>query len=322
MTRPIDMKAYVDMARGTDLRGAVPQTIDNARPIRKKFIPQSYFDSTLLQKALLLQGQNDGIVASTIDAEPSNVPGYALASSPASETPVAVKFFSSRSAGDSVVQILRPGQMIRPLGGEAFAGFQYGLPFGWLGGGAVTLHAFASKEASLFWVASSPEIIYHRLRLQIVADSGSAPTLALNWPTRFPWPDAVRGANSAPQGGQPGLAVTPTKVALRLRLNNLAAPASMRVLFRGTLGFDWDSAGTNADVTNTTDVGYVDIAWPQVTQGAAGEVVTQPGFPLVVTDQNHPLTRLGCEGGGISLTDNTNASLTEALVDIVRFGCV
>lgn len=268
---------------------------------------QSYFDDTLLEKAILQQDQAQPIVASTLAEQ--QVEGYMIGLHPSSQTPVAIEALSGPESPKTQTYYLKPGQIIRPVGSSYFRGFRYGLPFGWLGGGLANLHVFQVPEASEAW-DGRPEIIFHRQRMQIVAAPTAAP---YNWPMRFPWPHALMGANSVPQQGSPVLAVTPTRVIMSLRVNTLAAAATMRIAFQASNDFDLDSAGAPV----LTGPRFVDYQWGTYAPvGGAGNLGVQ--YPM--DEMSDMVNRLAADDGGVVLIDASGGELAEEYVDVVRYG--
>lgn len=292
----------------------LPEARGPASQSSRIFLYQSYFDDTLAGQALLTQDQSSPIVSSTAKSEA--VTGYGVGLHPSSQTPIAIQFSVGGQPATGQPMFLRPGQVVRPFGlpggsSGAFSGFTWGLPFGWLGGGLATLVILGSPDAAVEWNQDSPEIIFQRLRLRIVA-SGSLPAAApKNWPMRFPWPQALRGADSALQKGQPVLSITPTRTLMRLRLATLAAPATMRMLFHETNDFDLDSAGA----VIATQASALDITWGTWASFGAGNLATQ--YPIVSLDDTG--WRLAADDGGVVLA-STDASLQGQYVDIVRYG--
>jgi hypothetical protein len=262
------------------------------------FAFQSYFDDTLLQKAILEQAPGEGIVPSTLKR--SQDKGNVVGLGGTSDCPLAIRF---RGGRDSAPIILRPGQVIRP---GRFDGFDYGLPFGWLGGGLAVLFVGHEEDVDSYIGAARPEIIFHRTRLKIVADAVT-PTLVKNWPLRFPWTQAVRGASSSNQNGAPLLTVEPTRTLLRLRMNDIVGH-TVRLIFRGSHDFDQDSAGA----VGTTDQEYVDLTFP------ANGAPTSTPYPMV--ELPAAFARLACDEGGVSATNLGVAALTDQYIDVVRYG--
>lgn len=313
--------AFEQAARGERSPEVRPLIADSNSPVQqisKVFRFQSYFDSTLLERAILAQKRNEPIVQSTF--EEVQIPGYAIGLAPWSQTVVAMQFKVGGQATSSQPVILKPGQVVRPHGlprgmtSGSFSGFAWGIPFGWLGGGLATIFVFQTPDADVNWPGDS-EVIFHRTRM-IVKAPASAPTNApKNWPLRFPWTQASQGTNSVPQQGQPAAAIAqPTQVLMRLRLTTLAAPATMRIIVHESNDFDLDSAGA----VIATPSGFIDFTWPSFAAAGigAGNLITHyPMFELPT-----PLARLAADDGGLALVDLSGGSLADAYVDFVRYG--
>lgn len=313
--------------RGLHGQTSISETSAPAYEVTEKFLYQSYFDTTLGPQALLSQSPGDPIVGSTLKTQ--QVTGYAVGLAPWSQAPIAISFFTGGQQGGSSPYRLAPGEVVRPHGkpGEksgAFSGFQFGLPYGWLGGGSVTLIVMRTPDAQVCW-NSSPEIIFHRIRLPII-DATTIPTsttVVPNWPLRFPWPYAVSGTNNLTQRGQPAMGVTPTKVALRLRDSDLSAgPANMRVLMYGTNDFDLDAAGL-ITTPATTACTYQDLTWGTdfTIIGSVGVGTAQWQSQVFEACQ---LTRFACDEGGAVICvydpDGSTSDITGDYVDIIRYG--
>jgi hypothetical protein len=275
---------------------------------------QSYFDDTLLERAILQQLTNDPIVASTQKEE--QVAGYAIGLHPASQTPVAVQFKIGGQPTSSQAITLKPGQIVRPHGlppgmkQGSFSGFTWGLPFGWLGGGVATILVFQTPDSDVLW-PGNPEVIFHRQRM-LIADGAALPTEApFNWPLRFPWVNAIQGTNNLNQRGQPSIAVDPTRIMMRLRLANLAAPADMRVIYQASNDFDLDEDGLAIE----TPVAAFDMTWGQWASFGAGALGTQFPFQSLPDLGWKPSADLG----GVVLASQ-DVNLIGAFVDVVRYG--
>lgn len=309
--RPLSNAQALD--RG--VRG-IPATGNSDAPaveVIDQFQYQSYFDDTLGARALLRQPPGEQIVPSTLSQV--NISGYAVGLHPSSEAPVAVQFKKGEMQGDSPVYHLKPGQVIRPFGFNGkpgrFSGFDYGVPFGWLGGGAVTLVVFRTEDATVEWLDRS-EVIFHRMRLPILQPAAVPAAVVPNWPTRFPWPGAAIGSTAVSQAGKPILSVNPTRILLSLR-TALAAAATMRVYLIGTDAFGENSAG-NIDLT---DVRAYDVVWGTWANIASANFATQ----LQVQEVGEIITRLGAQEGGVFLVDASGTTALNGMyVDIVRYG--
>lgn len=297
----------------------LPETSAPVQQISRLFAYQSYFDNTLLENAILLQNRNEPIVSSTVKEE--QIPGYAIGLHPSSQTPVALQFKIGGQPTSSQAIILKPGQIVRPHGlprgmsSGAFSGFRWGLPFGWLGGGVATLLVFQTPDADVAW-PGNPEVIFHRQRMKILDPAVVTADAPYNWPVRFPWTQAFQGANAISQQGQPAIAVEPTRVLMRLRMDTLGAAAVMRVLIQASNDFDLDSAGDPV----LTPVGFIDVTWGTIAGvGVTGNLNTQ--YPIV--EIGEVIGRLGADDGGLRLIDATSGAglpLADQYVDVVRYG--
>lgn len=287
-----------------------------ALQVSKKFAFQSYFDNTLLEKALLSQPPSTTI----IDPTETQVRGYGVGLHPSSETPVAIEFRAGNSGGSSTF-VLKPGQVLFPSGRRReFSGLKYGLPYGWLGGGNATIVIFSTPDAEVSW-GGEPEVIFHRARYAIkqpadLTDVGSFNNAPKNWPLRFPWTQALQGSSSLPQKGKPLLAITqPTKAIIALRgKTSLAAAANCRVIIQGTNDFNRDSS----DAVVLTATQYATVVFPSFTRiGTSGNMATHDPMVFVKDDW----IRLGADDGGVLFVDNTGAAtLNGCFADVVRYG--
>lgn len=281
---------------------------------------QSYFDAaaeitTPPSTASLEQPPLDQIVPSTL-RDKTNQSGFSLGLAPWSQAPVAVQF-SFGDQGASATVILKPGQIFRPNGGERFVGFTYGLPFGWLGGGNVTLFLFKTPDARVDWTGYQSEVLFHRLRTTILAATVplTAPSYR-NWPNRFPWPYMYRYATTPEfQAAQSSLAIAEVTRTL-LRLNNdatvsLPTDQGFRMVFWGT-----DDFGTSSDGTTVTgsDQLYTDLSWPDPTSLVAGSYDN----PVISLDRN--LAALSGNTWGVALYAPAGSTLIGKTVDICRYG--
>lgn len=305
-------------------RGASTDIDAPAFEVSNVFQYQSYFDSTLLQNALLRQAPNQPIVTSTM-SDPIQVPGYGLALHPSSETPVAVQFLTGAQQGASPTYRLSPGETIWPHGRPggrgvpgSFSGFVWGLPFGWLGGGAATLVVLRTADARVQWPTAYSEIIYHRMRLPILVPSAIPITAglysgAVNWPKRFPWPSATFGATQLSQGGQPALAVQPTRTSLSLNLATLNAASSMRMYFAGSD----DYGQTSTNTTNLADIRAIDLIWSLWAQQAGAVAPFNTAFQTMMLSGE--AERYAANAGAVVLASSATA-LQNQTVDVVRYG--
>lgn len=295
----------------------LPDTDSPGVAMTQLFAYQSYYDDTLLEKALLVQSQNEPIVGSTLLK--SNVGGYAFGLHPSSQAPVAIRPIVGGQGASPQAIILKPGQVYRPHGRPGgrpghFSGFEWGLPFGWLGGGVCTLYVFPSPDADVAWTGDA-EVLYHRAR-HVIVSPGTLPANApKNWPLRFPWTQAVRAAGSISQKGAAIVSISnPTRILMSLRLPSLASADTMRMLIHESNDMDLDSAG--AVIAGLAR--FIEYTWGTYTAGGgAGNLSTQ--YP-VVEITGGPVVRMAADDGGITLVDMSAGSLTGAYVDIARYG--
>lgn len=178
---------------------------------------QSYFDDTLLSNAILAQANGNPIVDST--KQTSQTPGRGLALHPSSHAPVAVRFKGGDNADSSTI-VLTPGQkvMVGP-----FDQFDWGLPFGWLGGGRVVLYVIHGNESDIVFPQTHNPVVFHRQRLSIQNAPVAAPGTP-NWPMTVPWSNANRSVsgNLTPQQASGLFPIIPERVVFYYR----GAPAS------------------------------------------------------------------------------------------------
>lgn len=287
-------------------------------PLAVTFLLQSYFNSTDYEKGILRQNQNEPIVNTTLTPkQSSDIVGYGFGLHPSSETPVAIRLkgTSENGPGASSTIVLKPGQIVRPSDGP-FSGFEWGLPFGWLGGGTAQLIVFVTPEAWVDWENDSREVLFHRLRLPIIQPA-SVPTVAtsrIDWPIRFPWPNAFSVSTNQPQQGKPSIVVNPTKVLIIVRQSaDLASALTIRFLMNAVDDF----ALSSTDTLDTTFDVYFDAVVPSQTApvGLANQTTNYP-----VLEYNYgPLLRGGdiCR---VTAVDYVAASLTGIELDILRYG--
>lgn len=305
-------RGRTDLAQRFDI---LPDSKSPGVALSATFAYQSYFDSTLLQNAILTQPLNQLIVTSTQRTE--NIAGYSFGLHPSSQTPVSVQPILGGQAQSAKPIILHPGQLYRPHGRPGdkagnFSGFNWGLPYGWLGGGVATLYVFSSPDADAAWPGHS-EVIFQRQRMLIAAPAAVPAAFPTNWPQRFPWLLAKSGTNATPQGGAPSISIAePTRVLMSLESNTLATAATMRAYFQGTNDFDLNSAGTAV----TTPVRFKDLVWGSYSPPAGLANVTA-AYPVV--ELTGEWARLAADAGGVQLVD-TGTSLAGLYVDVVRYG--
>ncbi len=326
------LASFRELARG---RGPVekqhstlPDSNSPGVTVSEVFPYQSYFDNTLLEKALLQQSANQLIVDATTPANgaitmmvKSNVAGYAVGLHPSSQTPVAVQPLLGGQTTSPQPVILKPGQIFRPHGKPIpgvngnFSGVNWGIPFGWLGGGMATLYIFSSPDADVAW-SGNPEVVFHRQRLRVYPIGGDIQpsVLPYNWPTRFPWPQAVRDAESVDQKGKPSIAVEPTRMFMKLNLSTLVNACNMRMAIYGSNDFNLDASNS---VDNTSL--FVDYVWGTYTFIPA---LTSPFDSMYsVVEGPSEISRLSADAGGLVLFDTSvTQDLAGQYVDIVRYG--
>lgn len=307
----------VQQAQAMGVRG-ISSTGDVDAPaveLSRKFTYQSYFDNVLGPAAVLRQSPNQQIVASTLKKE--DLSGYAVALHPSSQAPVAITFRGGQQQGSSATFRLKPGEFLRPFGTPGgqpgkFSGFEWGLPFGWLGGGNVLLLVFRTMDAKAEWTDRS-EVVFHRTRIPIVSPAAVPTAPAFNWPTRFPWPHAVFGAEQLTQAGTPVLSVVPTRTMLSLRMSALASSATMRVYF---VGSDELAEGPTGAV-NLTEAPSYDVIWGVWSSIASANFPAQFQFQYLPVE----LYRLGANDGGVVFVDGSGGLLLSGqFVDVVRYG--
>jgi hypothetical protein len=304
----------------------LPDTESPVVTLSRLYPYQSYFDSTLLEKALVQQNPQDPIATTT--KEDLQLPGYGIGLHPSSETPVAVQLRTGGKSATSSPLVLKPGMVYFPSGtdrGYGFSGFTFGLPFGWLGGGMATLVIYQMPSSKSAYDTNA-EVIFHRTRMKIYqpADLVAAPAgpgqisqAPYNWPMRFPWTQALRGTGNISQRGQATFAmVKPFKTIFALRgITTLGAAASMRVIYQGTDDFARDQN----NVVSLTNPVFTDVSWPAFASvGAGGNLAVQN--ETLFFDQNTILTRLAANDGGVVMVDTSGGALTGAFVDVVRYG--
>ena len=301
---------------------------DSPFQISKLFPYQSFFSTTALETAIQPQGAGQAIVSNAAaPAEDVNIPGYGVALSPDSETPVAIEFRRSMGQSSSAM-ILRPGQVMFPFGrqegDDAFSGFKWGLPAGWLGGGQAGLMVLRSPRAELHWLGR-PEVVFHRQTLDVLAVGAVVVPANVfpNWPCRFPSygtritaPSGILG-----QGGAPIVAVEPSKTLLRLvTTTQLTKPSTVRFFFLETKEFDLSSAG----VLGITAVAYEDVTFPVYLPGGLFGLNPMP----VEVRNDGPLARLGIDPtsagqtslGVVAADVGDGDDLSTAFVQVVRYG--
>ena len=235
-----------------------------ALSIPHRFDWQSYLDTALLQNAILPSQitQNRILIPPGQKAINDQTHGVGFALHPSSECPVAVMPHQSRGGSNNAAVVLKPGQIYYP-GGE-FAGFDWGLPYGWLGGGLAQLIVLCERTSDLFWT-NDPEMLFHRQTMPVHETTDVIAALSPNWPLRFPWPNAV-GSGLVSQGDQPTLVVQPTKTILRLRKASIPANTTLRLVWSSTQDFDYTGGTTPVTVPATTAGAFLDTGWQLFSQ--------------------------------------------------------
>jgi len=264
---------------------------------------QSYFDTTALSRAILMAGVANPIIDST--RQYAQTKGVGVALHPCSQSPVAIKFKGGDA--DSAVINLTPGQRVFP--GD-FHEFEWGLPFGWLGGGTVVLYVIHDRKAEIDFPASDSPIIFQRLRMPILDGVVDAAPV-INWPLSFPWSNATRvnGAVTAPQQAAPLFHVIPTNTLMRFNAAaGFIAALDLVLQIRNCDPFDLNSAPDQA-------AGYANQNhfFPITFNPVLGPNVPAP---LWLTD---PVTDLAGDFAAVSILDPASGGLA-TFVDVVRYG--
>lgn len=272
-------------------------------PVR--FPYQSYFDGALLERAILNQAPGSPIVVSTL--QKSQTPGVGVALHPTSESPVAIRFRGGQA--DSAEVILTPGQRLNV---GTFESFEWGLPFGWLGGGTSLLYVLHNPEAFVDFPASAPApILFQRTRIQVGPVDGATPRI--NWPNAFPWDSAINGTDNNPQGGSGIVNVSPSYVMCRLR-TVLAAPTTLSFYWQGTDDIDTLDDGITIDTNNVIEV---DVSFPAV---PLTSVLFPNPWPVAYFKEE--ISRFAGPFTMLTVEDNNPGSPLAggASIDVVRYG--
>lgn len=284
------------------------------------FFPfQSYFNAaaegtTPPSSAVLVQPSDDPIIPSTLRKR-TGQSGYMLGLAPWSEAPVAVAF-DLGPAGKASPIILKPGQVIAPASGQKFKGFDYGLPFGWLGGGAITLALLKTPDAKVDWTGIQSEVLFHRFRTTILTGPIAANSLVPNWPNRFPWPALYRYDGANPPATQNAKAVisiaevTRTLLRLNVGATDITNDNACSMLFYGT---DHFSIGADGITPVNTDEFFYDIQWP-----VNATVVVGARNPLVFLPRE--IAAVAANTYGVRIYAPIGSALIGKTVDICRYG--
>lgn len=311
-------------------RSALPETSRAPEQIPLIFALQSFMDSsfeafTPPAQAVLTQPTNVGFVQSTIQEK--QTPGFTVGLAPWSEFPLAVRFKSSGIAGTSTPLVLRPGEVLIPHGGPAgentdrlinFSALDFGLPFGWLGGGMGTLYIFKTPASIPLWNTDRRELLFHRFRTVLRETSLVAPVPArVNWPTRFPWTQVFRGAgaSSVDQRGQPVLSMEPTRTLMRLIGNvptaDITAQPEFRIVWWSTDDFDTAPDGLTLPAPAAAFTSYWQSNFP-----------TDPIFvddnPLIIVPPE--LGALASNTWGVTVEVPVGSPLAGQQVEFTRYG--
>lgn len=258
------------------------------------FAYQSHFGTA----RILQQGVGDPIVGST--KQTGQTPGIGFALHPCSQSPVAIKLRGGQS--DSAELVLTPGQKI--ITGR-FTGFDWGLPFGWLGGGRVVLYVIHREDANVSFPSARPAIIFHRLRLTVVNGAADAAPI-VNWPLQFPWSNAVRvvAGSNQPQPAGPVFTIEPEATLFKLNTSPFNADVALTLQIRNCDPFDLQAAGAAgyANVNQFYALGF------QSVNGRA-QVAWLPA----------EVARLAGDSAAVSILD-TASVLGGETVDVVRYG--
>lgn len=276
----------------------VSQIVENY-PIQATIAPAS---ATPPGFYFLPQPTSDRIVPST-RKQWSSGKGYGIVNESSSQAPVAIRFYGKTS---SAPVILRPGESVYP--GE-FDSFEYGLPFGWAGGGIVMLKVAQAKEARFDLTTARPELIYWRTALKVEAEASPLPTLKRNWPSSFPWEFGL-GQGGANQNGQPILRVEPVRTFLFLPNAGVAAGLAAggaynaRLYFRSVIG--------DLAVDPNLASFFADVSWVV----PAGGLI----FPGVIAELPATFDRLDLNNGGVTITSPDGSLAVADYCYAVRYG--
>lgn len=306
----------------------IPDSNAAANQISETFPYQSYYDTTLLEKAVLEQAPNNPIIQSTYRQQ--QLSGYAIGNHPDSQSPVAVTFEGNGHQAGTATHIIPPGGIVRPtagtkLGSDSFQSFSWGLPFGWLGGGTITIVVFQTKDSWANWQERN-QVLFHRFTAQIKAPADIPAAASItsqwprNWPMRFPSLLTRRGASAIPQGGAPQFAIRePGRVEFNLR-TVVGSDTSFKALFYHTTNFSDELVATPNPIPITTVNIPVNSNTPTVFPAGYIENMGFLGPPI--------LSGFGCDGrpgstasltGGV-LFVSEDPALQGTYVDVARWG--
>lgn len=299
--------------------------LDPPGQVQNVFRYGSYCDSALYEYGIIAQSKSTLIQNPVISQQ---VRGWSVGLAPWSETPLAIQFLVGVNTDDKkdgqrstgVPQIVRPGEIIRPVGLRGcFSGIQYNLPFGWLGGGATSLMVFKTPDSVIDWNTARKEVMFHQFRIPLVASTASAPVPALrkNWPLRFPWANAFSGTKKIPVNGNQVINVSPTRTVFRLRNDNLISDLTVRLVLRDITDLDVGSDG----LTTGADLTYTEFTFKANPLGFPGA-----GFPTFAMDMTQIGSIFGSQVGGISLVTDAASLAAQpggaVEIDVCRYGTV
>lgn len=315
-------EGYGATGPGAPGNGALQAPVGDAPSLRSfVFTSQSEIDPTYLDYGVRDQKAGQPIV----QAQNAQDSGFGLGLAPWAETPIAVRFRAGGQQGGSAVFILRPGDVVFPSRSRPFSGFEWGLPFGWLGGGLATIAILPSPETDLGWGGTRREVLFHRFQTTIVPvaglvnDAAFAAALRFNWPLRFPFVQQRRqdAVGTFDQSGQPLLSVEPTRIIFILHptAGALGAAATMRaLLFRPR---DTTPAATFAQAEVVAEEHTWGGPWAQL-----GVPATYLQFPQIELTSG-PLVRMGGDNAGVCgllLVSDPGLILDNLRVDVLRYG--
>lgn len=226
--------------------------------------------------------------------------GVGVALHPCSQSPVAVKFKGGKV--DSAQIILTPGQKV--IVGP-FDEIEWGLPFGWLGGGTSVLYVLHSEAVDVSFPSSRPVVPFHRVQVTIANGNALVVPGTANWPLAFPWTNSTAG--SVVQPGAPMFAVDPDVVMMQLS-GALALPVTLNVGWVNATPFDLrsppDQAAGYSNGAHLFEVTFNPVAGPNV-----ASVAWLP----------RELALLGGDACSFQILDPASA-LGGRTVDCVRYG--
>ena len=314
-------------ATAADARERASMTFDSyvaagaAIPLRKVFDFQSYFDTTQLQNALLPQLPTEPIVQSSIGNDGNQqLRAWGFGNHPASQVPIAIQPLLADGKSGGPTLVLKPGEVAHTGSKHPFAGFTWGLPFGWLGGGAAQLLAFQTQETVQSW-NGNPELIFHRMRQPLFTNVATPPLYA-NWPMRFPWMSGARYLSAGvtqPQNGLPFMGVEPTKTFLRLRTQAAVAGGNaVRMIAVQTDDLDLTSTGSFNAVN--VDASFEDVYFPTLAPDAAFTIggLNPAQYPVIEVPPE--TLRFGGDECGVYFVDLANAYPSPTFIDVIRYG--